>query len=72
MLFTPGFIPGSIPFDPDNIIITPGLAKAIKTVAAAFNPGVCAKISIDKPRKNEEMSNNQPGVSNGSNNTNNT
>ena len=66
MLLMPGTIPGSRSFGPEINLIMPGLEKAIKTAAAAFIPGVCAKRSIDNPRKNEEISNNQPGVSKGS------
>jgi hypothetical protein len=58
----------SIPLDSNFMI--PGLAKAIKTVAAAFIPGVFIKRSIQRPNKNEENNNSQPGVVKGRNNTN--
>lgn len=47
-----------------NII---GRAKAINTDAAVCMPSVPEKISILKPNANDEMSNNQPGTSKGSN-----
>ena len=68
----PGLIPGSIIFDPDNKRIIPGRQNAINTVAAVFIPGVCENISMVNPRKKEETSKSQPGVSNGNNRINKT
>ena len=66
MLLMPGVRPGSRSFDPEINLIMVGLEKAINTAAAAFIPGVCAKRSTNNPRKNDEINNNQPGVSKGS------
>jgi hypothetical protein len=68
----PGLIPGSIIFDPDNKRITPGRQNAINTAAAVFIPGVCEKISMTNPRKKEETSKSQAGVSKGNNRINKT
>ena len=46
--------------------ITRGLAKAIKTQAAAFRPMVLVNMSIPMPRMNESISRIHLGVEKGS------
>jgi hypothetical protein len=72
MSLIPGLKPGSIAFDPVNNLIIAGLQNAMNTDAAAFMPGVCEKISMERPRKNEDINNIHPGVSKGSHKINNT
>jgi hypothetical protein len=51
---------------PEEMIeITNGRANAVRTLAEALRPKVFVKRSIPRPRKKEDSSNNQRGVSNG-------
>jgi hypothetical protein len=54
-----------MPLLPEMNRIIPGRQKAIKTAAEVCMPGVWVNISMLSPRKNDDISKIQPGVSKG-------
>jgi len=62
-----GFIPGSKSLRLGIALITSGLENAINTDAAVWIPKVPTKVSMENPRKKEDINKSQPGVSNGNN-----
>jgi hypothetical protein len=62
-----GCIPDSYSLLEAILLMTIGRAKAINTDAAVWIPKEPVNRSILNPRANEEISNNQPGTSKGSN-----